>query len=251
MLERFRSYFQGDRNRQLEEGHKQRIARLERVIDLNIDDPFLFVRALQHRSVLADESYDESDSYERLEFLGDAVLDLIISEIIFSRYPDENEGFLTKLRAKLVRGDALADYAQGLGLSELLVIGERARGQGIELSKNVLADVFESLVGAVYVDAGYGEAYRFVERVIEEQVRFDDIVDTLENYKSLLLEWAQARQLPIPTYEVIAEKGPGHDKTFEVKAVVDGKDCGRGTGKSKKRAEQQAAKRALRMLRGE
>ncbi|MDZ7773318.1 MAG: ribonuclease III [Balneolaceae bacterium] len=251
MLERFRSYFKGGRGESLELDNRKRVEKLERIIGLDAGDPFLYVRALQHRSILADESYSETDSYERLEFLGDAVLDLIVSEIIFERFPDEDEGFLTKLRAKLVRGEALADYAMGLGLNKLMVIGERARGQGIELSKSVLADVFESLVGAIYVDHGYMEAYRFSREVIEREADFDKLIGTLDNYKSMLLEWAQARQLAIPTYQVTDERGPGHDKTFEVKVMVDGEERGTGSGKSKKEAEQHAARHALRLLEGE
>src|SRR5699024_1932324 len=118
----------------------------------SISNPFLFVRALRHRSSLRDRNFKTSDSYERLEFLGDAVLDLIVSEIIFDQFPDENEGFLTKLRAKLVKGDALAVYSRKLNLGQLIIVGKRARGQGVEFSKSALADVFESLVGALYID---------------------------------------------------------------------------------------------------
>lgn len=250
MLDKFRSYLKSSRRPAVGPEHKQRIANLEGIIGFKVDDPFLYVKALQHRSILADDNYSESDSYERLEFLGDAVLDLIITEVIFDRYPDENEGFLTKLRAKLVRGDMLAHYARKLQLNELLVIGERAQGQGIELSKSVLADVFEALVGAIYLDRDYEMAARFVEKVIGKHVEFDRLVGTMDNYKSELLELAQARQLEIPRYEVISETGPGHNKTFTVKAIVDDIDRGTGTGKSKKEAEQRAAKEALKVLRG-
>ncbi len=251
MLERFRSYFQESEHKNLDPEQKRRVSELEKALELRVGNPLLYLKALHHRSVLADENYTEDDSYERLEFLGDAVLDLIVSEIIFTRYPDKNEGFLTKLRAKLVRGEALAEYAEALDLSKFLIVGERARGQGIELSRSVLSDVFESLLGAIYVDAGYGKAYRFVEEVIGREVALDQITETLDNHKSMLLEWAQARQLSIPVYEVINEKGPGHDKTFVVKAVVDGRDCGTGTGKSKKQAEQRAARQALEALKEE
>lgn len=251
MLERFRSYFQQSEHKNLDPEQKKRVRELEKVMELRVGNPVLYLKALHHRSVLADENYTEDDSYERLEFLGDAVLDLIVSEIIFTRYPGKNEGFLTKLRAKLVRGEALAEYAKALGLNEFLIVGERARGQGIELSQSVLSDVFESLLGAIYVDRGYVEAYRFVEEIVGREVALDQITETLDNYKSMLLEWAQARQLSIPVYEVINEKGPGHDKTFVVKAVVDGRDCGTGTGKSKKQAEQRAARQALETLQEE
>ena len=228
--------------------HDERLNKLERIIDVKIDNPFLFIRALRHRSSLVDANFQSTDSYERLEFLGDAVLDLIVSEIIFDRFPGKDEGFLTKLRSKLVKGDALAFYAKKLSLSELILIGERAKGQGIEFSKGALSDVFESLIGAIYIDRGYKEAAHFVEKVIKNFVDFDELTSTLDNYKSLLLEYAQANQLTIPRYEVISESGPGHDKTFKVKAIVNDEDCGEGTGKSKKEAEQKAADEALNSL---
>lgn len=246
MFEKLRAYLKQQPD--IGPEHHDRIEQLERVIDININNPFLFVRALRHRSTLADEAYSDSDSYERLEFLGDAVLDLIVSEIIFDRYPRENEGFLTKLRAKLVKGDALAEYAEKLGLGSLIIIGERARGQGIEFSKSTLSDVFESLIGAIYIESGYREASAFVQRVIDRYVDYDSVIGSLDNYKSMLLEFAQAHKMVIPSYEVIEETGPGHDKTFEVQALVDEKPMGQGKGKSKKEAEQQAARRALRKL---
>lgn len=243
MFENLRSYFSSPSSIPAE--HKERIKKLERVINAKVDDPFLFIRALRHRSILADDSFISTDSYERLEFLGDAVLDLIVTEIIFTEFPDENEGFLTKLRAQLVKGDALAEYARGLNLSDLLVIGERAQGQGIEFSKSVLADVFEALIGAIYIDQGYKDTALFVGGVIDQYVDFEGIIDTLDNHKSLLLEYAQANKLVIPTYEVVSESGPGHDKTFEVRVLVDKKEMGQGKGKSKKAAEQRAARAAL------
>lgn len=243
MLEKFRSYF---KNRpKVSPEHNERIATLERIINISINDPFLYIKALQHRSILADDSFSASDSYERLEFLGDAVLDLIVTEIIFDEFPEENEGFLTKLRAKLVKGDTLAEYARHLKLSELLVLGERARGQGIEFSKSVLSDVFEALIAAIYLDKGYKDAAYFVQSIIGKYVDFESIIDALDNYKSLLLEYAQAHKYSIPRYEVFSESGPGHDKTFEVKVIVDDKEMGRGKGKSKKEAEQRAARIAL------
>lgn len=225
--------------------HKNRLKELERIIDANIDDPFLFIRALRHRSILADDSFSKSDSYERLEFLGDAVLDLIVTEIIFEKFPEKNEGFLTKLRAKLVKGDALARYAQKLNLGDLIVLGKRAEGQGIEFSKSVLADIFEALIGAIYKDQGYKKSFEFVNRLIDEFVNFESVIGMIDNYKSLLLEFAQAKKMKIPTYEMVSESGPGHDKTFEVMVLVDNKEMGTGKGKSKKEAEQRAAQSAL------
>jgi ribonuclease-3 len=246
MFDKLRSYFQTEED--LPPEQEERIDKLEGIIGTSIDNPFIYIRALRHRSTLADENFSSIDSYERLEFLGDAVLDLIVTEIIFDLFPNENEGFLTKLRAKLVKGSTLAMYAEKLELNNLMLLGERVRGQGIEESKSVLSDLFEALVGALYLDRGYEPASKFVRNVIEEYVDFDQIVNTLDNYKSLLLEFAQAEQMQIPTYTVISEEGPGHNKTFGVEVYVDEKPMAQGKGKSKKEAEQQAARKALKML---
>ncbi|MFH5833496.1 ribonuclease III [Halalkalibaculum sp. DA3122] len=248
MFKKLRSYFTKSPSREIPSEHEERLENLKSIINTDIDDAHLFVRALRHRSVLADEKYVPSDSYERLEFLGDAVLDLIITEIIYQKFPQKNEGFLTKLRAKLVKGDALASYAKKLNLSELLVLGERAQGQGIEFSKSILADVFEALVGAMYMDQGYNPTFDFVGRVIHEYVDFQKVINTLDNHKSILLEYAQAHKMAIPEYEVVAEEGPGHNKTFEIRVIVDNQEYGKGKGKSKKEAEQLAAKEALERL---
>lgn len=246
MFDRLRSYFKSDQ--ELPPEQKERVEQLEGVIGTTINNPFIYVRALRHRSTLADENFSSTDSYERLEFLGDAVLDLIVTEIIFDLFPEKNEGFLTKLRAKLVKGDTLAMYARKLNLNSLMLLGERVKGQGVEHSKSVLSDVFEALVGAVYLDLGYETSSKFVRSVIEQYVDFNRIIDSLDNYKSLLLEFAQARQMKIPTYSVISEEGPGHDKTFGVEVYVDENPIARGTGKSKKEAEQQAARKAFELL---
>lgn len=248
MFKKLRAYFSDSIPTEVAPEHDERLEKLKQIINTEIDDPFLYVRALRHRSVLADDNYSPSDSYERLEFLGDAVLDLIITEIIFQKYPSKNEGFLTKLRAKLVKGDSLAKYAKKLNLSDLLVLGERAQGQGIEFSKSILADVFEALIGAIYMDRGYEATFDFVGRVIKENVDFEKVTTSLDNHKSILLEYAQAEKLEIPKYEVVSEEGPGHDKTFEIRVIVDDQELGKGKGKSKKEAEQLAAKKALENL---
>jgi len=246
MFDKLRSYFKTDE--ELPPEQEKRIQKLEGIIGTSIDNPFIYIRALRHRSTLVDDEFSSIDSYERLEFLGDAVLDLIVTEIIFDLFPNENEGFLTKLRAKLVKGNTLAMYAEELELNNLMMLGERVRGQGIEQSKSVLSDLFEALVGALYLDLGYEPTSKFVRQVIKQYVDFDQIINTLDNYKSLLLEFAQAEQMEIPTYTVISEEGPGHDKTFGVEVYVDEKPMAQGKGKSKKEAEQQAARKALNML---
>src|SRR5699024_3724965 len=246
MLKRLKALFKSEGK--LSPGHKKRIHQLEHIIDTPIENPFIYLQALRHRSTLAQDEFGPADSYERLEFLGDAVLDLVVTEIIFDRYPQKEEGFLTKLRAKLVKGDTLAMFSKELGLNTLLLLAERARGQGIENSKSILSDLFEAVSGAIYLDAGHAAVSAFIQRVIGEYIDFEAVITTLDNYKSLLLEYAQARQLAIPTYTVVSERGPGHNKTFEIEVYVDGKPKARGEGKSKKEAEQKAAKKALEQL---
>ncbi len=227
-------------------GKSHRLLELEKIIGTTIEDPSLFQRALRHRSMLSQDQYAKYDSYERLEFLGDAVLDLIAAEILFNRYPKKDEGFLTKIRAKLVRGETLADLSKHLGFEDLMEIGEN--NSVVKVSKSILADVFESIVAAIYITKGYTVAFSFVERVYTEFINFDDLVNTIDNYKSALLEFTQAERLPLPQYRLINESGPGHNRTFEVKVLIGEDELGTGVGKSKKKAEQLAAEVALQSL---
>jgi ribonuclease-3 len=222
---------------------KGRLEKLERIVGFDIDDPSLFLKALRHRSTLSQEKYETYDSYERLEFLGDAVLDLIAAEILFNDYPEKDEGFLTKVRAKLVRGDTLSNLSVRLGLDELMELGERNGNSAI--SKSILADAFESIIAAIYITKGYQNAYDFVHTVIRNNLDLSKLINTTDNYKSALLELAQSKKQPIPYYELINETGPGHNKTFEVKVMIGDRELGKGKGKSKKKAEQNAAKEAL------
>ena len=218
---------------------------LQQIIGCNISDTMLYEQAFRHRSVADGSHFKKIDSYERLEFLGDAVLDLIVSEIIFDQFHDKSEGFLTKLRSGLVRCETLALFTKKLEMEQWLQVGDRVQDENIRTSESVLSDIFEALVGAIYHDLGYQKAYTFVEQVINQYVQFDEIIYSMDNYKSRLLEYTQAESLPLPTYRVIEEYGPGHNKTFEVDVIISGKPAGKGVGKSKKKAEQKAAKQAL------
>lgn len=246
MINRFKKWFRGKSDSGNHEPNLQ-IKELEKVLGFTIspEHQTLFHRALCHRSIVDHEKYDSIATYERLEFLGDAVLDLIVTEILFDKYPQENEGFLTKMRAKIVRGDTLFELALKLDLNKFLVIGDRAVGQGIETSKSVLSDVYEALTAAVYVSYGYEKAFDFVSRSLEKYIDFDDLVTHIDNHKSLLMEHAQSEKMELPRYEILSEKGPGHNKTFHVAVFIGNDKYGEGEGKSKKNAEQMAAKRAL------
>ena len=228
---------------------KQRsnLAAVQTILDYHFQDEELLQIALTHRSYLNERDRDEAitEHNERLEFLGDAVLDLIVTEILFEKYPTADEGFLTKLRAKIVRGDTLSKMAREMGLNVALEIGERSSGQGIELSKSVLADVYEALIAAIYLSKGYKDTYDFVVSNINRFLDFDTIEKKIDNHKSLLMEYSQSRKYSLPKYKVLSEEGPGHDKTFHVAVYIDHKKMGEGVGKSKKQAEQIAAKNAI------
>ncbi|MBO6573658.1 ribonuclease III [bacterium] len=234
------------KDQSIDQVKNERLLQLERIIGFEIDDPSLFLRALRHRSTLANDQYSSHDSYERLEFLGDAVLDLIAAEVLFEKFPTANEGFLTKSRAKLVKGETLAKFSIKLGIEDLLELGERS--DQVSISKSILADVFESIIAAIYITKGYANAFMFVSEVFEKQVDFKKLVNQVDNFKSALLEFTQAEKMSLPSYRVVTESGPGHDKIFEIMVIVDGKELGTGQGKSKKSAEQEAAKVALKTL---
>lgn len=223
------------------------LSHLEEIIGFRVsdDDRIIFNQALRHRSIIDDDKYKAYETYERLEFLGDTILDLIISEYLFDLYPEENEGFLTKLRAKLVRGETLAKIARELRVNELLEVGARAEVQKIEFSKSVLADIFEALVAAIYLTKGYSFTRDYVLKIYSGQIDLKKIETKVENHKSVLMELMQSRKMPLPEYEILSEQGPGHDKTFEVAVRINGKIMGKGTGKNKKEAEQVAAKKAF------
>lgn len=224
---------------------------VSRLVRTPIQDLSLYHRALTHRSLLRSQAHDISKSNERLEFLGDALLDLIVGEMLYHRFADRNEGFLTRLRAKLVSGKVLATYARRINLGAYLLMSENAaKGEGRN-NPSILADGFEALVGALYLDRGYEAAQSFVRDDVLDGVDLQQVAQQKENFKSLLLEWMQAHGRPQPTYRVVDEDGPSHDKTFTVEAVVGDTAYGQGKASNKKQAEQHAAREALKRLRVE
>jgi ribonuclease-3 len=223
-------------------------AALTPLLGLDVRRLALYRQALTHRSLLRERPSTDAPSYERLEFLGDALLDLVVSEGLMEAFPDADEGFLSKLRAKLVSGAALARCARRLGLSEHLRVGANARRAGVHHADSVLADAFEALCAAVYLDHGLDAARTFAQRAALDAVDLDAVAARSTNYKSRLLERMQALGRSQPTYRVVEATGPSHDKTFTVEALLDGTPRGTGTAGSKKAAEQHAAREALAYL---
>ena len=224
---------------------------IERLVGIPVHNLALYELALTHRSRFRGEADSHLATNERLEFLGDALLGFVMAETLFQRFPGKNEGYLTRLRAKLVSGKALARYARRIDLGPHILMSENAeRSEGRD-NPSILADAYEALVGALYLDQDLEAARRFIHASALDPVDLDELAARNENYKSLLLEYMQARGRPQPTYRVVHEEGPSHDKTFTVEALLDGTPFGEGTASSKKKAEQDAARDALDRLRAE
>jgi len=204
----------------------------------------VFVQALLHRSFLQRMSH-VGPSNERLEFLGDSVLNLVVAEYLFDRFPDAEEGDLTKLRSRLVNGKALATYGKELQLFDFILLSDSAAHAGAKGSETIIADTYEAVVAAIYLDGGYEAARRFVKRQVLAAVEQGTVSTDDENYKSRLLEYSQARGLGIPRYTTVKEEGPDHDRTFTVEVFLNNERKGAGSGKNKKEAEQAAANEAL------
>ncbi len=222
---------------------------VEALVGMPIGDLDLYEHALRHRSLFRGLATDGTESNERLEFLGDAVLGTVVAEVLYTRFPDRAEGLLTRTRATLVNGKALAGYAHAIGLGPLILMSENMDGSDGRSNQTILADAFEAIVGALYLDLGFGAARRFVCGVLDRCVSLEEAAADKSNHKSRLLEYVQALGLEQPSYEVVSEEGPSHDRQFTVAAVVEGERLGEGTDRSKKAAEQKAAQEALLTLR--
>ena len=220
-----------------------RLAALQQRIGHRFADASLLICALTHRSFGADHN-------ERLEFLGDAVLSLAISGLLFERFAGSDEGDLTRVRAHLVREDSLHRVAVQLGLPEVLRLGEgEARGGGAQRA-SILADALEALIGATFRDGGFDAAGAVVEGLFGEVIQTTDVASWSKDAKTELQEWLQARRLPVPTYRISATRGQAHAQTFEVECLVPALNLAEpGEGRSRRVAEQEAARRMLDSLR--
>lgn len=220
------------------------VRRLERAIGHRIRRKELFVQAFLHRSFPQTTGHPNT-SNERLEFLGDSVLNLVVGEYLYRKHQRAPEGDLTKLRSRLVNRKALATYAKALDLSTFILMSPSAAqsvGKGYE---TIVADTFEALVAAIYLDGGFSAARTFVERQVLNALTRGSIITSDENYKSKLLEYSQSHGFGVPRYVIVAEEGPDHDRTFTVDVLLRNERRGTGSGKNKKEAEQAAASQAL------
>ena len=220
------------------------LAALEAALDYRFDDPELPLRALTHKS-FSNEQSDIVLHNERLEFLGDAVLELAVSEWIYRRYPDIPEGGLTRIRAEVVCEGGLAKIARKLDLGEGLRLGKGEEKSGGREKPSLLSDALEALLGAVYCDGGFVVACRVVERIFVDLIEQTARSRYGTDYKTCLQERLQASYGRLPEYHLTKVSGPDHARIFSMEVRFDGKLLGSGSGPSKKRAEQQAAAAAL------
>lgn len=216
---------------------------IEQRINIVFNDKSLLHRAFIHRSFL-NERKDEKESNERLEFLGDAVLEFLVSNHIYIHFPGQDEGHLTALRAKLVNTISLAQTARQLDLGEALYLSRGEEQGGGRTNTSLLANTVEALLGAIFLDQGVGRAKEFVDNFILTKIP-ETVKKSLKDPKSMLQEFVQARGLPAPVYKSVSEIGPDHAKEFTVEVLIDKKPYAQGKGPSKKVATQDAAEIAL------
>ena len=238
----------GGRSDGLTRERRQALAKLCHVLDISFHDLNLLNQALMHRSYVHDIDMDRGESNERMEFLGDAVLGLLVNEHLYARFTKRQEGRLTKIKSLVVSETVLARRAEELSLGTYIHLSDNERSSGGEGRASILADAFEAVIGAVYLDGGLPAARKFIENHLLDGMDKILAVDEYKNYKSIMQEHAQRKLGSRPRYRVVSAKGPEHERTFYVEVRLGGRSLGRGEGKNKKEAEQMAARHALAKL---
>jgi ribonuclease-3 len=222
---------------------------LSRALGYAFRSPSLLQTALTHKSYVNEHGPSAGGHNERLEFLGDAVLDLVVSHLLLERFPESSEGDLSKLRAAVVSEPGLASVARRLHLGEGLRLGRGEELTGGREKASILADAYEAVLAAVYLDGGVDAAFQVI------RLHLGEVLDALQrgestpvDFKTRLQEFVQAEHRSVPRYSLVAATGPDHDKTFEMELAVADEVLAHGVGRSKKEAEQRAAERALQIL---
>ena len=224
--------------------HKK-IDTLEEKLGYEFKDKNLIIEALTHKS------YKQPYDNERLEFLGDAVLDLVVGEYLFFKFRTSDEGKLSKIRASLVNETGFDKLARALSLGDYILMSNAEDNNGGREKSSLLSNAFEAIMGAVYLEAGLKKVEEITVRLIEENHEEISLDSLFRDYKTTLQELTQARFGITPEYKVLASRGPDHQKEFEVGVFIEGKEYARAIGKSKKIAQQEAAKEAVAMLKKE
>lgn len=221
---------------------------LEVIYGIKIDNSDFFKKALTHPSYTKDNNLAYDENYERLEFLGDAVLKLMTSVILLEKYPAYTEGALSKIRSIVVSDSILAKIAHEIGLSELIIFARHEEKQGLAKIESVRACAFEAVLGAFYLDGKVEQVKLFLRKVLMPYIEEVDANFEKYNAKALLQEYTQSVDKQIPSYNLVEETGPAHNRTFKIEVSYQGKVISQGIGKSKKEAEQHAAYEACKIL---
>lgn len=224
---------------------EQEIQEFENRIGYTFKNKDLLIQAFTHSSQVNEQKINKRPDYERLEFLGDAVLEMISSAYLFKTYPDKKEGEMSKIRASLVCEPALAYCSEQVELKKYIQLGKGEEATGGRNKESIISDVMEAVIGALYLDGGIDESKRFIDSYVLTNA---DSMQMFSDSKSILQELAQGENLGEIRYEICGESGPEHDKIFEVRVFIGDKNLGEGTGKTKKAAEQKAAYQALLVL---
>ena len=219
------------------------VSDLLKKLHITYKDLAIYEQALTHPSYNGDANTKHQD-YEKLEFMGDSVLGYVTADLVYKNRPEMSEGDLTKLRSVLVSTKPLAAYARKISLDQYVRIGHSISASQVKENDKILENVFESLIGAIYLDAGLKSAYRFIKYILLKDIKTYD-ADNLTDYKTKLQEEIQAEHRDAVQYVTISQSGPAHDRTFTVQVRYNDIVLGTGTGKSKKKAEEMAAKDAL------
>jgi ribonuclease-3 len=218
---------------------------LEEAINMKFSDEMLLRQALVHRSFLNENPDLGLPSNERLEFLGDALLDFIVGEHLYQQYPDMDEGSLTSLRANLIKASALAQFARSVDLGSYVYLSHGEDERGGRTREGLLADAFEALVAAIYLDKGLPATRKWIIALVAPEAQRIVEAGLERDHKSRLQEWTQRELGVTPRYRTVEERGPDHAKEFTVEVLVGDQVYGRGQGRSKQAAEQDAAQEAL------
>lgn len=218
-----------------------KIKKLEKIFNIKIKNKEIFEQALIHGSYTKENNIDYLENYERLEFLGDAVLKLCVSEILYTNFPVYSEGDLTKIRSIIISDNVLAEIAKNIGLNELIIIGKQEEKLGGRERKSILACAFEAVLAAYYLDGKGAKLLQFLETTLTPYIK--DVDENFEkfNAKAILQEYTQSQSKDVPVYKVVEEKGPQHDKVFVVEVSYADKVLATGCGKTKKEAQQSSA----------
>ena len=217
---------------------------IEKIVGTKINDLSLYQRAFTHKSAL--KKYTLTESFETMEFMGDSVLGFVITKLLFDKYEEKQEGFLTKARTKLVRGKTLAHIARYLKLDRWVLMDDKGIRNEWNKNEKVLEDVFESFIGAIYLDLGMVHAKRFILNIFEnDQIINMNNLMIDDNFKDQLMRWCQARKIELPQYPILSHQSG----VFNVSVIINNQCIGWGSAKNKKQAEQNAARQGLARLR--